>query len=304
MVIWQCNACARGQILRGAAPRRSGAVQKWRKATRRALLLWCSPACHELYSQGSNTSRGRAYERASARPGGKGAQHSRRCWSMPSTCVSFRRLRARWRRFDLGGLRRQRARRGRGAPSGTGSSPKRRTASRRRGGAQPEPECGGSVVVAPRRLVFLRDRRERRRGSGRGRRRGDRHARRPRRLRGLSRRRGNPHAAGTGIGARSPVAPARPTARPTSRTSRRPQNRPRRQPSRRSADDVAAASDASRRRSAAARATISSANWLDAIGALRECRPRRAPPPILNAGPSAAWSVRTPPHSQSGQCRE
>ena len=192
MVIWQCNACARGQILRGAAPRRSGAVQKWRKATRRALLLWCSQACHELYSQGSNTSRGRAYERASARPGGKGGSAFAPLLEHAVDVRVLCRLRARWRRFDLGGLRRQRARRGRELLRAPAHRPKGEQ--HRAEGAVHSPSPSAVEASSSPSSCLLRDRRERRRGSGRGRRRGDRHARRPRRLRGLSRRRGNPHA--------------------------------------------------------------------------------------------------------------
>ena len=192
MVIWQCNACARGQILRGAAPRRSGAVQKWRKATRRALLLWCSQACHELYSQGNNTSRGRAYERASARPGGKGGSAFAPLLEHAVDVRVLCRLRARWRRFDLGGLRRQRARRGRELLRAPAHRPKGEQ--HRAEGAVHSPSPSAVEASSSPSSCLLRDRRERRRGSGRGRRRGDRHARRPRRLRGLSRRRGNPHA--------------------------------------------------------------------------------------------------------------
>ena len=280
MVIWQCNACARGQILRGAAPRRSGAVQKWRKATRRALLLWCSQACHELYSQGSNTSRGRAYERASARPGGKGGSAFA---PLLEHAVDVRVLDD----SELDGVGSTSAGSGGSVRGEDGSSFGHRLIAQKANSIAPKGRCTARARVRwkrrrRRRLVFFAIGANVGAGAGAGGGAGIGTLVGRDDCEGSREGAGIRTLAGTGIGRKEPpVASARPTARPTSRTSRRPQNRPRRQLSRRSADDVAAASDASRRRSAAARATISSANWLDAIGALRMPVTARAVPADL-----------------------
>ena len=146
MVIWQCMRPRPDSSRSSPAP--VGRRPKMAQSRRGALC--CSGARRRVTNctrkAATHHAAGLTSARAHAREG-RGAQHSRRCWSMPSTCVSSTTP------SSMASVRPRRAPAAAcaartGAPSGTGSSPKRRTASRRRGGAQPEPECGGSVVVA------------------------------------------------------------------------------------------------------------------------------------------------------------
>lgn len=190
MVIWQCMRPRPDSSRSSPAPvgRRPKMAQS--DEARSAALVLAGVSRTVLARQQHITRQGlRARERTPGREGGLsiraavGACRRRAC---------PRRLRARWRRFDLGGLRRQRARRGRELPRAPAHRPKGEQ--HRAEGAVHSPSPSAVEASSSPSSCLLRDRRERRRGSGRGRRRGDRHARRPRRLRGLSRRRGNPHA--------------------------------------------------------------------------------------------------------------
>ena len=190
MVIWQCMRPRPDSSRSSPAPvgRRPKMAQS--DEARSAALVLAGVSRTVLARQQHITRQGlRARERTPGREGGLsiraavGAYRRRAC---------PRRLRARWRRFDLGGLRRQRARRGRELLRAPAHRPKGEQ--HRAEGAVHSPSPSAVEASSSPSSCLLRDRRERRRGSGRGRRRGDRHARRPRRLRGLSRRRGNPHA--------------------------------------------------------------------------------------------------------------